>query len=259
MALPVTSGTATFLVTRDDIIKASLRTLRVIAIGETPAAEDYTNCAFALNILLKELNTLGYLQWVYQTIHIPFVASQNTYTIDEDGTPSYVGYRPVKIAHVWRRDGSSPPIDTPMSPLSRQQYDQMTPKAITGVPTNWYYDPQLGDTVSGATSLPSVYVWPAPVDTTYTMYLCIQRPIQDIATGSSSTQNFDVSQEWFRTLRWLLADEVSHEYEVDLPTIQAVRQMANMLREKLADFSQEDASILMQPDPQLAYGSRFNS
>lgn len=259
MALPTTSGTAAFLVTRDDIIKAALRKLRVIGIGETPTTEDYTNLAFALNMLLKELDTEGYLSWVYQTIAIPFVASQTTYTIAEAGTPDFTGYRPVKIAHVWRRDGSTPPIDTPMSPLSRQQYDQMTPKAQTGVPTNWYYDPQLGNTVGGATSLPTVYVWPTPLDTTYTMYLCIQRPIQDIATTNPSTQNFDVTQEWFRTLQWMLADEVSHDYEVDLATLQDIRSVANGLRKKLADFSQEDASIILQPDPQMAYGSRFNS
>lgn len=251
MALPITSGTAAFLVTRDDVISAALRTLKVIAVGATPSSDDTTNCTFALNMLLKELDAEGYLNWVYQTISIPFVASQTTYTIAEAGTPSLTNYRPVKIAHVWRRDGSTPPIDTPMSPLSRQQYDQLTPKAITGVPTNWYYDPQI--------SLGSVSVWPAPLDATYTMFLCIQRPIQDIATGASSSQNFDVTQEWFRTLRWLLADEVSAEYEVDLDTINMVRQQANMLRQKMANFSQEDASILLQPDPQMAYGSRFNS
>lgn len=259
MALPVTSGTASFLVGRDDIIQAALRTLKVIAVGASPSSDDTTNCTFALNMLLKELNTEGYLNWVYQTISIPFVANQVSYTIAEAGSPSLINYRPVKVAHVWRRDQSTPPIDTPMSPLSRQQYDQLTPKAITGVPTNWYYDPQLGNTVEGVLSLPSISVWPAPLDTTYTMFLCIQRPIQDIATGASSSQNFDVTQEWFRTLRWLLADEVSAEYEVDLDTISMVRQQANMLRQKMANFSQEDASILIQPDPQMAYGSRFNS
>lgn len=248
MALPTTSNTAAFLVSRDDIINASLRTLRVIGVGETPVTEDYTNCAFALNTLLKELDTDGWMQWVYQTIHVTFIANQITYTIAESGSPSLVAYRPVRIAHIWRRDQSSPPIDTPMSQMSRQEYDQLTPKLAVGVPTNWYYDPQIG--------LSSVTVWPAPLDATYTMYMCIQRPIQDI---TSSGQNFDVEQEWFRTLRWLLADEVSHEYEVDLETIREVRRVAASLRGRLADFSQEDASILLQPDPQMAYGSRFNS
>lgn len=239
MALPVTSGTAAFLVTRDDIINAALRSLRVISTGQTPATEDYTNCAFALNTLLKELNTEGKMSWVYQTINTAFVANQSTYTIAESGSPNLTNARPVSIAHAWRRDGSTPPIDTPMSPLTRQQYDQLTPKATPGIPTNWYYDPQIG--------LSTVYVWPTPTDATYTLYLCIQRPIQDI---TSSGQNFDVTQEWFSTLRWILADEVSTEYRVDMETIQYVRLKAKEKRDKLAGFSQEEGSVFLMPDPQ---------
>lgn len=248
MALPTTSGTAAFLVTRDDIIQAALRSLKVIAVGETPGPEDYTNCAFALNTLLKELNTEGKMAWVYQTISVPFVASQNTYTIAESGSPSLVNFRPVSIAQVWRRDGSTPPIDTPMSPLTRQQYNDLTPKRDTGIPVNWYYDPQIG--------LSTVYVWPAPLDATYTMYLSIQRPIQDI---TSSSQNFDVTQEWFSTLRWILADEVSSEYEVDLPTIQVIRMRAKEKREKLANFAQEEGSVFFMPDPQGGFSGGLPS
>lgn len=239
MALPVTSGTASFLASRDDIINAALRSLKVIGVGETPGTEDYTNCAFALNTLLKELATEGKMAWLYQTISIPFVANQAVYTIAESGSPSLTNYRPVSIAHAWRRDGSTPPIDTPMSPLTRQRYDQLTPKGTTGVPVNWYYDPQIG--------LASVTVWPTPQDATYTLYLCIQRPVQDI---TSSGQNFDVTPEWFSTLRWILADEVSSEYEVELPTQQMVRSRAETKRAKLANFSQEEGSVFFMPDPQ---------
>ena len=56
-----TSGTTTFTVTRDDIIKAALRSLGVIATNESPSSEDYTNCAFALNLILKTLAADGYL------------------------------------------------------------------------------------------------------------------------------------------------------------------------------------------------------
>lgn len=238
MALPVTSGTAAFLVSRDDIINASLRTLKVIGVGETPGTEDYTNCAFALNTLLKELNTEGKMAWVYQTIGIPFVASQAVYTIAESGSPSFTNSRPVSIAHAWRRDGSTPPIDTPLSPLTRQQYDQLTPKTTTGVPVNWYYDPQIG--------LSSVTVWPAPLDATYTLYLCIQRPIQDI---TSSSQNFDLPQEAFSALRWMLSDEVSSEYEVDLQTIMMIRAKAKEKRENFVNFAQEEGSVFFMPSP----------
>ena len=49
------SGTYALDVTRDQIIEASLRTLGVIGSGETATTEARTNCAFALNLLLKTL------------------------------------------------------------------------------------------------------------------------------------------------------------------------------------------------------------
>jgi len=241
MALPVTSGTAAFLVTRDDIINAALRSLRVISIGQTPATEDYTNCAFALNTLLKELNTEGKMAFVYQTLNATFVANQATYNINEVNG-DFVAARPVAIAHAWRRDGSSPPIDTPMTQLTLQQFHQLTPKGATGIPTNYHYDPLV--------TTGQVTVWPTPADTTYSFYICVQRPIQDI---TSSGQNFDVTQEWFSTLRWILADEVSTEYRVDMETIQYVRMKAREKREKLANFAQEDGSVFLMPDPQMGY------
>jgi hypothetical protein len=48
-----TSGTNTFTVDRDEVISAALRVLGVIGVGETPIAEDYTNCSEALNIMIK--------------------------------------------------------------------------------------------------------------------------------------------------------------------------------------------------------------
>lgn len=251
MALPVTSGTASFLVTRDDVISAALRSLKVISIGETPQTEDFTNCAFALNTLVKELNIENYFPWTFQNVSVPFVASQAGYTIAESGA-NVTNTRPIKVLHAWRRDGSTPAIDTPMSRMSKQQYDQLTPKLQTGVPTNWFYDAQIGSAVQLATW----YVWPAPLDTTYTGILAIQRSLYDI---TSSTQNLDVTQEWFSTMRWILADEVASEYEVDLETLAYVSKKAEGKRKRLSDFAQEDASIQVMPDPQMAYGSRFNS
>lgn len=237
-----TSGTAVFTVTRDEIIRAALRSLKVIAIGETPQNEDFTNCAFALNLILKSLDAEGYLPWLYQTLSIPLTADTASYTIAESGG-TVTNYRPVRIASGYVRDNSTPPNDTMMEQLSRQQYEMLTPKTAEGPPTQFYYDQQLTAGV--------FYPWPIPTQSSvYTARLLIQRPVQDIATGTSSTQNFDVSQEWFLPLRWILADEVAPEYEVDLQTISMVSKRADFWRNKMVDFSREEPSVFFQPDPQ---------
>lgn len=236
-----TSNTATFTVGRDDIIKASMRSLKVIGVGETPVPEDYTNCAFALNLLLKSLDAEGYLIWLYQTLAVPLSAGKTSYTIAESGA-DVLNYRPVRVAAGWLSDSSSPVNDVPMILLSRQQFDQLTPKVLSGTPNSIYYDPQLTAGV--------LYPWPQPTGTTYTAKLLIQRPVQDIDSAATSSQNFDLSQEWFLPLRWILADEVSSEYEVDLNTQKMVSSRATFWRNKMADFSREEASVQFQPDPQ---------
>lgn len=232
-----TSGTALFTVTRDQIINAALRSLKVISAGGAGTTDDITDCAFSLGLILNTLNTDGYMRWLYQTITVPFVAGQASYTIAESSA-DVTAFRPVRIAHAFRRDSSTPPNDVDMAQLSRQEYDMLTPKTIEGVPTQFYYDPQLTAGV--------FYPWPVPSDTTYSARLCIQRPVQDI---TASTQNFDVEREWYLPLRWMLADEVGLEYEVDLPTLNVVSRRAEYWRNRLADFSQEGGSVYFQPDP----------
>jgi hypothetical protein len=75
------SGTNTFTVTRNDIIDSALRTLGVIGIGETPQTEDYTNCAQALNIMIKSWAKKGWPLWTVQDLVIPMVSGVRVYPI----------------------------------------------------------------------------------------------------------------------------------------------------------------------------------
>lgn len=83
-----TSGTNTFSVDRDDIIKASLRILGVLGVGEEPIQEDYTNCSQALNIMIKSWAKKGFPLWVYQTVQIPMLEGLEVYPIGP--TAAYV-------------------------------------------------------------------------------------------------------------------------------------------------------------------------
>lgn len=247
MALPITSGTAAFLVTRDDVIKSSLQNLKVLIAGQTPGATDLTDCALRLNMILKAMNMKGYLEWLYQTIVIPMVASQATYTIAESGSPSFTNSRPVRVAAAWRRyNTTTPPQDIPLILTSRSGYDLLTPKTIIGIPNTLYYDPQIG--------LSNFVLWPVPSDATNSTVLCIQRPIQDITSG---TQNFDVTQEWFLPLVWMLSDEISMMYQVSPADRKEASARAAYWREEVANFTQEDASVTFVPDQQVGNDTSF--
>ena len=85
-----TTGTNTFTVTRDDIIKAALRILQVIGVGETPIAEDYTNCSQALNIMIKGWSNNQKPLWVLQNIPLAGVTGVSTYGMGP--TAGAIGY-----------------------------------------------------------------------------------------------------------------------------------------------------------------------
>lgn len=76
-----TTNTNTFTVTRDNVIEASLRTLGVIGVGETPIQEDYTNCSQALNIMIKSWAKKGWPLWTVEQIQIPMVIGVNQYPV----------------------------------------------------------------------------------------------------------------------------------------------------------------------------------
>lgn len=231
-----TSGTYAFDVTRDQVIDAALRTLGVLSAGESPTTEDRTNCAFALNLILKNLPIETWLLWCYVDIAIPLVTSTESYTIGPTG--DVVGIRPLRIAKAWMRDPNN--NDIPMTQLARQDYDMLTPKNAPGIPVNYYYDPQL---INGV-----LHTWPVINEAGYTMYISVQRTIQDVAsTGAASTETFDLPQEWFQPLRWMLADELSHEYVLNLQKVDMIHSRAEMWKEKMANYSREEEAVYFTP------------
>lgn len=79
------TATNTFTVTRDDIIKAALRVLGVIGIGENPITEDYTNCSQALNIMIKGWSRKGFPLWVTEEKLLDMVPGVFVYPLGPEG------------------------------------------------------------------------------------------------------------------------------------------------------------------------------
>ena len=76
-----TSGLTAFTMTRDDMIKSSLRLLTELGVGESPIAEDYTNCNQALNLVLKSWQKKGAVLWTYAELEIPMVTGITQYPV----------------------------------------------------------------------------------------------------------------------------------------------------------------------------------
>lgn len=230
---------STLTVTRDDLIKAILRKLEVIGEGELPSTEDYANCAFGLNLMLKAWEKDGFYLWKTTEIQVPLVSGNNTYQIGDTatGTGAIVTNRPIRIMNdaCFIRDANN--NDTPITVLSRSEYDNLSAKLTSGVTNLIYYDPQLTNGI--------LKTYPTPNSSDRTVFLVSQIPIYDFTTGS---ETLDMPQEGYQAVVYGGADEMQLEYPGLSPQkMQIISSRAEAYKNQLADWSQEETSTYFSP------------
>jgi hypothetical protein len=256
--MATTSGTINAVtVTRDDIILDALQDLRVVDQTITTGtlnANDVSACALKLQMMLKRWEVKGFMLWLADTIQIPMITNKFVYTIGPGGDVNT--YRPLRAREgSFIRQTCSPTtnIDIQLILLSRLEYMQYSNKFAVGIPNSFYYDPQMAPgplTAYDPTLSKGVLrIWTAPVDMTRTIYLEVQRPIQDIA---SSTQAFDVPLEWYEALTKGLGAAVADKYEIPENRLMRIKAEAKEALDYITDWgAQEQAPMYFTPDPQF--------
>ena len=253
----MSSGTAGFSITRNELITSSLRTLRVLRESDAANATQINNANTTLNMLLKNMQSNGLGLWTYTTIVVPMVIGQVAYTIGPSGA-DITSVRPLRLFEgSFIRDLSvTPYYDTPLIVISRREYDQFGVKTTQGVPNSIYYFPGIDiadGTTDPSTGYGTLYVYTAPSQNTRSLYLNMQRPIYDV---NAAADVFDLPQEWFRCLKFMLAGELAWEYpKVDPGYAKEIRAMGRDLQNELQSWSVEDSPVYFQPN-QMNYRNR---
>lgn len=235
--------TTTYSISRDTIIKTALRKLAVLELGVTPDADTITNASQALNIMIKAWQSDGIKMWTIQNYTITPVSGQNSYIIGPTGTPgvSLVADKPLKIIQGWNRNNQlTPHIDTPLNPISRQEYNILGSKSSTGFVNSFYYEP--------STTYGTVYFYLTPdanMAANYSIMLVGQRPLGDVTL---STDIPEFPNEWMQALVWGLADELAIEYDVPANHRTEIALKANKYRTELEDWDVETFSSFFTPD-----------
>lgn len=154
--------------------------------------------------------------------------------------------RPLKVPAARRyqfaaRSGS--PIETPMTIMSRIDYANQPQKNVPGVPTQWFYDPQIGQGLGGQPASPNglMNVWPAAVNNLSAMKFTAMRPLQDFTTQADTA---DLPQEWISTLRFNLAVELAPEYDCPPQRFQMIKLLADEKLEQCRAFDRESEPVL---------------
>lgn len=250
------TGLANFTLNRDQLISASMRTLRVLQDGATPTANQITNGAEALNTLITNWQSNGLQLWTYQWLTIPCVVGKNTYTIGPTGA-DVTNVRPLRLMEEGcfiRNTISGQQLDTPLVVLSRTDYANFGNKLSQGTINSIYYQPAID---SGLVTSPSVgygtlYVYVTPIDATHSIIGNFQRPIYIM---NNATDEFDFPAEWFLALRYGLAEILADEYEVPDGRLMRVREQAQKHHDNVQDWSVEQSKFRFQPDFRM--GSRW--
>ncbi len=251
--MAVTSGTInTVTISRDTFIQDALEDLRVLLDGTAPNTNDITKGSRKLNFLLKKLAPMGLMLWLRDIILVPMVTNQFVYTIGPGGNvDTYRPLRALEGTFIRETCGVNAPIDIPMNLLSRLDYERMSNKSSVGTPNSFYYDPQMApspfSTYDPALSKGVLYIWVAPSDATRTVYLEVQRPVQDV---TSANQLLDIPLEWYTALSKSLAAEMADSNEIPEARITRVKGEARQALEEMADWgAQEQAPLRFEPDP----------
>ena len=233
----------TYTITRDQIILSALRKLGAVEPADTSATIDpniVTNCAQALNLMVKQWMTEGIKLWTVSQVTFPLVVNQTSYTIGPSGC-DVTSDRPLRLLQAWIRNNVvTPAIDIPLMIISRQDYNVLGSKFSTGIANSIWLNPgQSSSTVK-------LFLTPdSNSASTYTVYMVVQLPIDDI---SASGDIPEFPNEWMQALVWGLADQLALEYGLPVNHRQEILMKAEKYRELLVDWDVENESVYFTPD-----------
>lgn len=219
-----TSGQYNFTINRAELIAAALRQTGRFGATDTISATDTTYCSQALNLLVKSLARNQKPIWCIQRVTVPMVTGQPTYNLSTITGQT----RPIRPLFAFLRDSTG--NDVTLSIVARDDYNTLGQKSQQGVPNQLFWDGQLGAV--------TVTVYNVPFDSTHTMYIDIQRQLQDMRTDADTP---DFPQEAFLMLKWMLADEIALEYQTPESTRATISQKAAQAYE--AYFADERAEV----------------
>jgi len=222
-----TSGSTDFNDTSRLIVRDALASIGGLQPGETPEHELSEYAMRQLNRMIKAWQAKGYNLWRATEGEITLVAGQQSYTMG--GSAPDFASRPLRIEHMRYEDSSG--TETPrIMPMSREEYFALPNKDSNGVPTQFYYDPQL--------TQGRLYIWQVPSTVNgEKIKFTYQRSIEDF---DAATDNPDFPQEWLDALVKNLAFQLAPTVYPGQPQIAiAAKAIAEEALTMAEDFDRE--------------------
>ena len=181
----------------------------------------------AANMMLSRWANQGVNLWAVDLVTVPLVKGTSTYSVDSNTVVMLDTY-------IETVNGSGPPIDRLILPISRTEYASYPNKTQQGFPTTYWFDRLLS---------PSVTLWPVPDGTTTSLKYYRVRQIQD--ANLTSNQNVEIPYLWLEAFAYGLAQRLATIWAPEKVAI--LKPMADESYEIAAQQNVETAQQYISP------------
>lgn len=235
-----TSGSTDFTLTAAQVIDDALIECNAISPNETPTSDEYAHALRVLNKMLKHWQMIqGYNIFRRQRDTLTIVADKGDdaapYTFGGSGSPDKA-YRMLRVESMRYKPTNG--NELPMMHMTRDEYDQLPDKDVSGTPTNFVYEP--------GNAQGQLFIWPVPSSASGELVYTYQRIFEDM---DATSNNFDLPQEWLESITYSLAARLHRSY---FPTdaqgrAELMQQAASSLR-MASSFDRDQGSFFLTRD-----------
>ena len=220
-----TSGTYAY---NPGLGELTLYAYNLIGIRNTSVLQEHMEAArMAANMMLSRWANQGVNLWAVDLVTVPLVKGTSTYSVDSNTVVMLDTY-------IETVNGSGPPIDRLILPISRTEYASYPNKTQQGFPTTYWFDRLLS---------PSVTLWPVPDGTTTSLKYYRVRQIQD--ANLTSNQNVEIPYLWLEAFAYGLAQRLATIWAPEKVAI--LKPMADESYEIAAQQNVETAQQYISP------------
>lgn len=214
-----------------ETIKAAARKGGLIDVREDLTPDEYAVGIETLNDMLKAWQNIPYKLWTKTsgTLAAPTLAINTaSFTMDP--------VRPMEILNM--RFKQTDGIETPMEEMSREEYDNLPNKLITGCPNGYHYDRQR--------EAAKLFIWPVLASvTTESIVYTYERELEDV---TALTETLDCPGETYLAIQYNLAIFLCHDFNSPVP--EQVASAAGSLLKDAETFDREK-------DYEFGFGSEY--
>jgi hypothetical protein len=189
------------------LIKQAFRKAKILSVGQSPTAEEFTDALVTINDFLGEWSNDGLSVNVLTTEAFSLVGGTASYSIGSGQT--FNTTRPMRIETAYVRVGT---LDSPVRPLTDREYAEIGYKSQQSTYPEFLH-------FNNGYPYAQIDFWPVPASN-YSVYLVTEKPLSPIAS-LDTTLSFPPG--WEKAIKAQLVCELAPEYGQDVDQ--------NMLRE----------------------------